>query len=78
MTALALRAMRPLRRALNSPIITQLRTRYLDLVNLEANYSRKYGANHLAVVNLRNQIRDLRRSILEELKRTPGKLPEQL
>ena len=54
---------------LNNPIVTQLRTRYLELVNREANWSRKYGANHLAVVNLRNQIRDVRGSILDELKR---------
>ena len=54
---------------LNNPIVTQLRTRYLELVNREANWSRKYGANHLAVVNLRNQIRDARGSILDELKR---------
>ena len=52
-----------------NPIVTQLRTRYLELVNREANWSRKYGANHLAVVNLRNQIRDMRGSILDELKR---------
>ena len=54
---------------LSNPIVTQLRTRYLELVNREANWSRKYGANHLAVVNLRNQIRDARGSILDELKR---------
>jgi succinoglycan biosynthesis transport protein ExoP len=54
---------------LNNPIITQLRTRYLKTINREANWSRKYGANHLAVVNLREQIRDIRGSILEELKR---------
>ena len=54
---------------LNNPVITQLRTRYLDLFNREASWSRKYGANHLAVVNLRDQIREIRVSILEELKR---------
>jgi succinoglycan biosynthesis transport protein ExoP len=54
---------------LNNPVITQLRSKYLDFVNREANYARKYGANHLAVVNLRDLIRDLRGSILEELKR---------
>jgi polysaccharide biosynthesis transport protein len=54
---------------LNNPIITQLRTRYLETINKEANWSRKYGANHLAVVNLREQIHDIRGSILEELKR---------
>jgi len=52
-----------------NPVITQLRTKYLDFVNREAMLSRKYGANHLAVVNLRDQIRDLQGSILEELKR---------
>ena len=57
---------------LNNPIITQLRTRYLETINKEANWSRKYGANHLAVVNLREQIRDIRGSILEELKRLRG------
>jgi polysaccharide biosynthesis transport protein len=54
---------------LNSTIMTQLRTRYFELANREAEYSRKYGADHLAVVNLRNRMRDLRGSILEELKR---------
>jgi polysaccharide biosynthesis transport protein len=54
---------------LNNPIITQLRTRYLEFANREAEWSQKYGANHLAVVNLRNRVRDLRGSILEELKR---------
>src|SRR6516162_9448999 len=54
---------------LNNPIITQLQSKYLDFVNREAMYARKYGANHLAVVNLRDQIRDLRGSILDELKR---------
>jgi succinoglycan biosynthesis transport protein ExoP len=54
---------------LNNPIIQQLRAKYLDLVNREENYARKYGANHLAVVNLRDQIRDLRGSILEEMRR---------
>src|SRR5262249_16724800 len=54
---------------LNNPVFTQLRTKYVDLVNRETMYSRKYGANHLAVVNLRDQIRDLQGAILEELKR---------
>jgi polysaccharide biosynthesis transport protein len=54
---------------LNNPVIIQLRTKYLEVVNREANFARKYGANHLAVVNLREQVRDLRGSILEELKR---------
>ena len=54
---------------LSNPIITQLRSKYLELVNREAYWSRKYGPNHQAVVNVRNQIRDIRASILDELKR---------
>jgi polysaccharide biosynthesis transport protein len=55
--------------ALNSGIITKLRTQYLDLVNREADWSARYGKNHNAVVNLRNQIQDIRRSIYQELGR---------
>jgi succinoglycan biosynthesis transport protein ExoP len=54
---------------LNSAVATQLRTQYLELVNREASWSRKYGANHLAVANLRDQIREIRGSFLDELKR---------
>ena len=55
--------------AMNNSIITRLRNQYLDLVNREADWSKRYGKNHTAVVNLRNQIRDIRRSIADELGR---------
>jgi len=55
--------------ALVNPIITKLRTQYLDLVNKEADWSKRFGKDHLAVVNLRNQARDIRNSTHEELKR---------
>jgi succinoglycan biosynthesis transport protein ExoP len=54
---------------MSNPIIGGLRGKYLDLVNKEAEWSVKYGANHIAVVNLRNQIRDIRKSIFDELGR---------
>ena len=54
---------------LNNPIINQLRSRYLDLVNREADLSARVGSNHLAVVNLQRQIREIKNSILDELKR---------
>jgi polysaccharide biosynthesis transport protein len=57
------------RDTLNSAVVTQLRTRYLELVNREASWSRKYGANHGAVVNLRDEISQVQASFLEELKR---------
>src|SRR5262249_11074939 len=54
---------------LNSAVASTLRTRYLELVNREASWSRKYGAKHGAVVNLREQIHEIEGSFLEELKR---------
>src|SRR5262245_12874313 len=54
---------------LNSTVASTLRTRYLELVNREASWSRKYGAKHGAVVNLREQIHEIEGSFLEELKR---------
>ena len=41
----------------------------MDLVNREADYSVRYGKDHTAVVNMRNQMRDVRRSIGDELGR---------
>jgi polysaccharide biosynthesis transport protein len=60
--------------AMSSGIISTLRAKYLDLVNREADWSLRYGKNHTAVVNLRNQIRDIRRSIGDEL----GRIEENL
>jgi succinoglycan biosynthesis transport protein ExoP len=60
--------------AMSSGIISPLRAKYLDLVNREADWSVRYGKNHTAVVNLRNQIRDIRRSIRDEL----GRIEENL
>jgi exopolysaccharide transport family protein len=54
---------------LASPIITSLRQQYLDLQRRENEYAAKFGKDHLAVVNLRNRMRDIRRSILQEVRR---------
>src|SRR5262249_40564629 len=54
---------------LNNAVITPLRQRYLEYAAREADYSTRYGRNHLAVVNLRNQMREIRKSILDELQR---------
>jgi polysaccharide biosynthesis transport protein len=59
--------------AMSNAIISKLRDRYLDLVNREADWSARYGKNHAAVVNLRRQIREMRRSISDEL----GRIEEQ-
>jgi polysaccharide biosynthesis transport protein len=55
--------------ALVNPIITRLRIQYLDLLAREADWSARFGRNHLAVVNLRNQARDIRNSTHQELMR---------
>jgi succinoglycan biosynthesis transport protein ExoP len=55
--------------ALKSDVISRLRAQYLDLAAKEGDWSARYGANHLAVTNLRSQMHEIRRSIGAELKR---------
>ncbi|NJO34097.1 MAG: AAA family ATPase, partial [Rhodospirillales bacterium] len=54
---------------LNNPIIVKLRSQYLDLASREADWSNRFGKDHLAVVNLSRQIREIRASIADELSR---------
>ena len=54
---------------LKNEVVTKLRTQYVELAARESEWSLKYGRDHLAVVNLRNQMREIRNSIFEELKR---------
>jgi succinoglycan biosynthesis transport protein ExoP len=54
---------------LRNDVINKLRTQYLELAAREANWSQRYGAQHLAVINLQNQMREIRRSITDELRR---------
>ena len=55
--------------ALKSEIISKLRQQYLDLAQREALLTNRIGHDHLAVVNIRNQMREIRRSIFDEFKR---------
>jgi succinoglycan biosynthesis transport protein ExoP len=55
--------------ALKSEVIIKLRGQYLDLAQREAIFSQKYGSNHLATVNLRNQMREFKRSINDEMRK---------
>jgi polysaccharide biosynthesis transport protein len=52
---------------LQNNVITQLRQQYLDLAQREALFASKYGESHMAVVNLRNRMQEVRRSIVDEL-----------
>jgi polysaccharide biosynthesis transport protein len=54
---------------LTSPIINPLRQQYLEYARREAEWSTRFGKDHLAVINVRNKMRDMRTSILEEVRR---------
>jgi succinoglycan biosynthesis transport protein ExoP len=55
---------------LHNDVITKLRTQYLDNERRAAEWAAKYGASHMAVIALRNQMAELRHNIFDELKRT--------
>src|SRR4029077_14272970 len=55
--------------AMSNGIITGLQSQYLELMNRAADWSVRYGKDHSAVVNLRNQIRDIRKSMYDEMGR---------
>ena len=54
---------------LKNEVINKLRSQYLTLAEREADWSRRYGKSHLAVVNTRNQMNEIKNSILDELGR---------
>ncbi|WP_026605961.1 polysaccharide biosynthesis tyrosine autokinase [Methylocapsa acidiphila] len=58
--------------ALHSEVITKLRQQFLDFSQREAILSQKYGANHLAVIGLRTQLQELKRSIDDEMRKIAG------
>ena len=54
--------------SLKNDIINKLRTQYLELAQREAIYSARYGHDHLAVVNIRTQMAEIERNIIDQLK----------
>ena len=54
---------------LKSEVINRLRNNYLDMSAREAIWSARYGSGHLAAVNLRTQMAELKRAIHDELGR---------
>jgi succinoglycan biosynthesis transport protein ExoP len=54
---------------LKNEVINKLRSQYLDFSRREAEFSVKYGSGHLAVVSLRTQMREIRKVIVDELRR---------
>ncbi len=55
--------------ALNNQIIVKLRTEYLEMAGQVAIWSKRYGPNHLAVVNLRTQMEQLRQNMNDEMQK---------
>jgi succinoglycan biosynthesis transport protein ExoP len=55
--------------SLKNDVINKLRSQYLTFAEREADWTRRYGSSHLAVVNVRNQMSEIRHSILDELGR---------
>lgn len=55
--------------ALKSEVIIKLRGHYLDLAAREAVWSERYGPNHLAAAGLRSQMREILRSIRDEMRK---------
>jgi polysaccharide biosynthesis transport protein len=53
--------------ALNNPIIVKLREEYLSLAAHVEIWTQKYGPDHLAVTALRVQMRELQRSIKDQM-----------
>ena len=54
---------------LKDDVINKLRSQYLELARRETDWSARYGVDHLAVVNLRNQMSEIQSSIRGELQR---------
>lgn len=55
--------------ATNSTILTNLRQQYLELARREAELAGRVGRDHLAVVNIRNRMREYRTSMFDEVRR---------
>src|SRR5579875_115037 len=55
--------------ALHSEIIIRLRNQYLDYAARERVWEDRYGPNHMAALNLRMQMQELRHNITDEMKK---------
>lgn len=55
--------------ALKNETIVKLRGQYVDMASKESIWSMKYGSDHLAAVNLRRQMAEIKKNIIDELKR---------
>ncbi|MEJ0094526.1 MAG: AAA family ATPase [Methylocella sp.] len=54
---------------LKSEVIVRLRNQYVDYAARERIFSARYGQNHLATVNLRTQMQEIRRNIDDQMRK---------
>jgi polysaccharide biosynthesis transport protein len=54
---------------LHNEVIVKLRSQYLEYAAREADWTRRMGPTHLAVINVRNQMLEVRKAIFDELSR---------
>lgn len=55
--------------ALKNDTIVKLRAQYVDMASKESIWAARYGSEHLAAVNLRKQMAEIKKNITDELKR---------
>ncbi|QPF87110.1 polysaccharide biosynthesis tyrosine autokinase [Bradyrhizobium genosp. L] len=55
--------------ALKNDTIVKLRGQFVDMASKESIWSARYGSDHLAAVNLRKQMAEIKKNIQDELKR---------
>ncbi len=63
---------------LNSPLITQLRAQETEVVRKEADLSARFGPRHPAIINVRAELRDVRRQIAQEINKIVGNLAQDV
>lgn len=63
---------------LNSPLIQKLREQEADILRREAELSSRYGDRHPDMINVRSELRDMRRKISEEVARIISSLQNDL
>lgn len=55
--------------ALRNDVINRLRAQYLDISARASDWASRFGQTHIAVVNLRKQMQEIRKSMSDELRR---------
>jgi len=63
---------------LNSPLIGKLREQETEIIRREADLSARYGDRHPALINVRAELRDVRRQIGAEINKVIGTLAQEV